>query len=184
MAAKGFVELVRLTALCEGHGVLAAGSKENSWAGVGFKSGDKNYILPIGEVVKIVDVPSITPVFGVASWLKGVATVQGDVVSIVDFNQFLGRPSITGGSARNQQKLLVVKQADFIVGFLVEAMLGVVYFSAAQFSKISTVEVFDQAQRFCCGVFAKDTKVYHVLLSSLLLQDYRFTHPQHFGLVV
>jgi twitching motility protein PilI len=175
---------VRLAALTERQGGLAGGSKENSWAGIGFKSTDTNYILPIGEVVKIVDLPVITPVFGVQPWVKGVATVQGEVVSIVDFNEFLGKPSVTLGAGINQQKLLVVKQADFTVGFLVESMLGVLYFTVTQFSKINTLEVFDLGQRFCCGSFSKDKKTYQVLLTSLLLQDYRFTHPQLVGAVV
>src|SRR4030065_107315 len=64
------------------------------WSGVGFRLGDMSLVAPLDHVLEILPPPSMTPVPGVKSWLKGVANVRGNLITIVDLSEFFGKPAV------------------------------------------------------------------------------------------
>ena len=59
------------------------------------------------------------------SWVLGVANVRGRLVPVMDLAGLLDLPSRANWRSR---RVLVVEQGDFLVGLLVDAVLGMQQF--------------------------------------------------------
>ena len=86
------------------------------------------YAVPEAHVTELERVPRLTLVPRVPSWLRGVANLRGDIVSVVDLRIFLGLSGALPPSAR----LLVVRLLDepFATGLIVDAVDRIVTLNA------------------------------------------------------
>jgi len=80
----------------------------------------------IGErfVTELDRVPRVTPVPRTPAWLRGVANLRGDILSVVDLRVYLGlgpTPAATG-----RMLVLRLPLEDFSLGLLVDAVDGIV----------------------------------------------------------
>lgn len=99
------------------------------WRGIGFRIGARYLASSLSEVTEILSIPTLAPVPGTRSWILGVANVRGNLVPLVDLNQFLtGARSALVESSR----VLVVRQQGGSVGLLVDEVLGQRNFSPEQ----------------------------------------------------
>ena len=114
------------------------------WRGIGFRIGPRHFVSSIDEVGEILTLPPLTPVPGARSWLLGIANVRGNLVPVIDLNDFVeGARSLTGESTR----VLVVRQHGGSVGLLVDEVLGQRSFSTEQLAE-STGEPEGSYSRF------------------------------------
>lgn len=65
-----------------------------------------------------------TPLPGAPEIVSGVLNVNGEMVTIVDFCRRIGSPSI---EIDPSQRLLILEMAGFLVGFIVDDVIGVAY---------------------------------------------------------
>lgn len=95
------------------------------WSGVSFNLSGVEYLAPLDEITEIIPVPSTTKVPGVKSWLKGVANLRGVLLTLVDLQEFLGRPT-----SRNvlKQRVLVLDQKGSYLGLIVDEVTGMQHF--------------------------------------------------------
>ena len=63
------------------------------WSGVGFSMFGKRFVVSMGELNEMLEVPIFTKLPGVKPWVKGVANVRGRLLPIFDLAAFLGRHS-------------------------------------------------------------------------------------------
>ena len=79
-----------------------------------------HYAVPESFVTELDRVPAITPVPRVPAWLRGVTSVRGDILSVIDMRTFLGLEPAAPHSAR----MLVVRllDEDFTAGLLVDTV--------------------------------------------------------------
>src|SRR5690606_40471152 len=87
-----FQRLLEIDARCRG---LAAGLPSQqeavkTWAGIGFRMGERLFVAPMGEVGEILHEPRYTQLPGVKSWVKGVANVRGRLLPIMDLCGYFG----------------------------------------------------------------------------------------------
>jgi chemotaxis signal transduction protein len=80
--------------------------------------------LPMDHVVEILTPPAITPLPNVPDWLLGVANLRGEIVSVCDFRQYLGYPSV---SRDTRQRVVVVRsrEEEMSTGLLVDRVDGI-----------------------------------------------------------
>lgn len=78
------------------------------------------YAIQDAFVMEVGRVPATTSVPRTPSWLRGVASLRGDIVSVIDLRTFLGLEPIVSHTAR----LLVVRLLgeEFCTGLLVDAI--------------------------------------------------------------
>lgn len=93
-----------------------------------FELGQTRCALPIDRVVEIGEVPKITPVPNVPSWLAGVANLRGDVLAVIDLCALVGLPPFD--RERRRGRLLVVRSSagpkgEVAAGLWVDAVHGV-----------------------------------------------------------
>jgi purine-binding chemotaxis protein CheW len=79
-----------------------------------------HYAVPEAYVTELERVPRITMVPQVPQWVRGVTSVRGDIVSVIDMRSFLGLEAHQPPTAR----MLVVRLLDepFATGLLVDAV--------------------------------------------------------------
>ncbi|WP_251358762.1 chemotaxis protein CheW [Kangiella sp. TOML190] len=95
------------------------------WSGVSFRLSGVDYLASLDEIHEIIPIPETTKVPGVKPWLKGVANLRGVLLTLVDLQEFLGRPS-----SRNvlNQRVLVLDQKGSYLGLIVDQVTGMQHF--------------------------------------------------------
>lgn len=171
MASKGFIELLRLADLAEARKSGRYGGKQAQWLGVVFEVAGQRLVAPMGEVSEVLSMPDLTTVPLTQPWLLGVANVRGRLLPLTDLAKFLGLPSKQ--IRLSQRKVLVVDQADFFSGLLIDTVLGIQQFTKAQYQAESLPSDSPFAP-YNHGKFVKDGQDWFVFMPSLLAQDQRY----------
>ena len=87
-----------------------------------FRQSDVREVLPVPE--------QITRVPGAKPWLRGIANLRGQLLTIVDLKSFLG----AGGAAADRQtRILVVASRDVPTGLVVDEVVGFRRFAASDY---------------------------------------------------
>jgi twitching motility protein PilI len=89
---------------------------------LGLQVGGERWLVDLTDAGEVIPVPAITPVPLTRPWFKGVASIRGNLVSIVDFAAFVG----SGVTAANEQARLLLFSERFRLGgaLLIERSLG------------------------------------------------------------
>ncbi|HEX9626625.1 MAG TPA: chemotaxis protein CheW [Acidiferrobacterales bacterium] len=95
------------------------------WSGVAFRLADLRLVAALDEVLEVLPCPSYTPVPGTKPWVKGVANVRGNLITIVDFAEYFGKPAVFIDDAA---RLLVMNVPGLHTGLLVHEVLGLRHF--------------------------------------------------------
>lgn len=95
---------------------------EDTWPGVEIIAAGERLVVPAKGVRELMRFPPLTRIPGVQPWLKGVANVQGRLLTVVDLAGYLsGTMSIVGPAAR----VVALTEEEMAVGLLVDEVLGV-----------------------------------------------------------
>lgn len=172
MAAKGFIQLLRLSE--KGRQRIQRGqeSQEDRWSGVAFVLGGKRYVAPLGEVAEVLRVPEYTPVHGVHHWLFGLSNVRGRLLPLIDLAEFInvGHELAIDNAKR---KVLVLDHGDLFSGLLVDEVLGIQHFSKASYgSQIGDVP--EGMHPYLQGGFKRAEQNWHIFMLSKLAADQRY----------
>ena len=105
-----------LAARLQGAGSVQVASK------LGVQAGGQRWLVDLRDAGEVIPVPAVTPVPLTRPWFKGVASIRGNLVSVVDFGAFLGLDATAPGE---QARLLLLNER-FRMGcaLLVERSLG------------------------------------------------------------
>jgi len=89
---------------------------------LGLQAGGQRWLVDLRDAGEVIPVPAVTPVPLTRPWFKGVASIRGNLVSVVDFGAFLG----LGATAPGEQARLLLLHERFRMGcaLLVERSLG------------------------------------------------------------
>ena len=89
---------------------------------LGVQAGSESWLVDLSDAGEVVPVPAISPVPLTRSWFKGLASIRGNLYSVVDFPAFLGGTAVTVG---DQARLLLIG-SRFRMGsaLLVDRSLG------------------------------------------------------------
>lgn len=149
-----FQRLLEIDARCRG---LAAGLPSQqeavkTWAGIGFRMGERLFVAPMGEVGEILHEPRYTLLPGVKSWVKGVANVRGRLLPIMDLCGYFG---LELSPLRKQRRILVVDHQDVFAGLTIDEVFGMQHFPVDAFSEqLPPIEA--SIQPFIHGVFQRE----------------------------
>lgn len=143
----------------------------DEWIGIGFRLGAEHFVTGRNDVREVLPVPDpVTRVPGAKYWLRGIANVRGQLLTIVDLKAFLG----AGGSSLDRRsRILVTASRDVPTGLIVDEVVG--------FRRFSTDEYREQAPqpRIRCdhyleGGFGQGSDVWARFSITKLLEDEQF----------
>jgi len=141
------------------------------WVGVGFRLGQDQFVTDRGDVKEVMSVPdSLTRVPGAKSWLRGIANVRGQLITVVDLKAFLG-----GGlsSADRRSRVLVAASRDVPTGILVDEVLGFRRFNGADYRRDALKPVI-RCEHYVEGSYRRGTEAWPYFRLPKLLADEQF----------
>lgn len=113
-------------------GLPAQADVSPRWSGVGFSCLGSRFVIPMGKVAELMEVPSSTKLPGVKSWVIGLSNVRGRLLPLFDLARF------AGGQAASQRKLhrvLVLETENLYSGLVVDRAFGMQHFVADTFEE-------------------------------------------------
>lgn len=141
------------------------------WVGVGFKLGQERFVTARSDVREVLSVPPvIIRVPGAQSWLRGIANVRGQLITIVDLKAFLGGGvSMTDRRAR----VLVLANRDVPTGILVAEVIGFRRFDSTDYTDETPATTLS-CENYLSGGYRRDDETWPHFSLTKLLQDEQF----------
>ncbi len=144
--------------------------KEEDWQGLAFTLDGVKVISAMTEVRELLPYPeSVTRVPGTKSWMLGLANIRGELLSIVDLQQFVGG----GAVAINEQcRVLVIRNKGMSTGLLVASVQGMRHLPVNK--QITDAQFEGVLGRYVYDVFKLDDGIWPVFSMAALANDERF----------
>jgi twitching motility protein PilI len=138
---------------------------------VAFRLGGDAFLVAREETREIMAMPTaLTRVPGARGWIRGLANVRGQLLSVIDLRQFLGSGATATG--RNV-RILVVNHRDIPAGLLVDEVLGFRRFADAEFTPDPPPTLI-RCERFLAGAFRRGAESWPVMSLKLLVESPSF----------
>lgn len=119
-----------------------------------FNIEDTKYGFSLEYVLEIINVPSLTPVPGVAHYIKGIINLRGKIIPIIDVRLKLGLPE---REHDDKTCIIVLNIHDMQAGVIVDSVSEVVN---AENSQLSVPADFGEASsRYLSSILEIDNKI-------------------------
>lgn len=151
------------------------GSSEavEEWIGVAFRLGSERFVTSRADVREVLPAPDqLTRVPGSKPWLRGIANVRGQLLTIVDLKAFLGAGPM---HADRKSRLLMLASREVPTAIVVDEVLGFRRFAQAEFNEVSPVTDI-RCEHYLAGSFRRDSESYPLFDMQRLLKDPSFLH--------
>lgn len=142
------------------------------WSGVGFRLGDMHLVAPLDQVSEVLHCPEYTSVPGTRPWLKGVANVRGNLVTIVDLPEFFGKKAVL---LNENTRLLVINVEGLNTALLVDEVFGLRHFDEDT-ERQELAGMDDPAGAYFSGAFLKENVLWGVFDMKSLATSASFLH--------
>lgn len=142
------------------------------WSGVGFRLGDIMLVTPLDHVLEILPPPPMTLVPGVKSWLKGVANVRGNLITIIDLPEYYGKPPVF---MDDKARMLIMNVQGLNAGLLVNEVLGLRHFDE-ELERQDLSGLDDPVLVQLNGAFLRDNVLWGVFDMKSLAESPTFRH--------
>lgn len=142
------------------------------WTGVGFRLSNLHLVTPIAHVVEVMPYPVITAVPGTKSWVKGIANVRGNLLTIIDLAEFFGKEPIFES---DRARMLVMNVDGLNAALLVDEVLGLRHFDETE-ERQDTSNLDDPAVPYLRGALLRDNVLWGVFDMYSLAASNSFMH--------
>jgi twitching motility protein PilI len=148
-----------------------AGASADEWVGIAFRLGAESFVAPRSDVREIIPVPEqLTRVPAAKPWLRGIANVRGQLLTVVDLKSFLGGAST---SPDRRARLLLVASRDVPTGLIVDEVLGFRRFSEDEFRAEAPPTVV-RCEQYLAGGYRRGSEAWPRFSLLRLLEDETF----------
>lgn len=142
------------------------------WTGIGFRLGELYLVAPLGHIAEVLPCPAITPVPRTVSWVKGVANVRGNLLTIVDLAEYFGKEPIPQD---DRARLLVMNLEVLGTGLLVNEVFGLRHFDEESEQR-DPAAIDDPVAPHLNGAFLRDEMLWGVFDVHSLANSNTFMH--------
>lgn len=140
------------------------------WEGVLFSISGLGVIAPLQEVKEILNYPEeLTQVPGTQAWLLGMANIRGNLLPIIDLQQFLGGAPLVIG---RRSRVLVINHQGVYSGLLVGNVQGMRHFLEEQRTGVPILPEY--IRQFVQGAYQVEDAVRPVFSMNLLAENTEF----------
>ncbi|MCW8943859.1 MAG: chemotaxis protein CheW [Sedimenticola sp.] len=143
---------------------------EQYWEGVLFSISGMGVVAPLEEVKEILNYPDgVTRVPGTQPWLLGMANIRGNLLPLIDLQQFLGGTSVVIG---RRSRVLVINHQGLYSGLLVGDVQGMRHFLEEQ--RTAVPELPESIRQFVQGAYEFEGATRPVFSMNLLSENTEF----------
>lgn len=144
--------------------------KEKDWQGLAFVLDGVKVISAMNEIRELLPYPeAVTRVPGTKNWMLGLANIRGELLPIVDLQQFIGGGAIV---ANDQSRVLVVRNRGASTGLLVSSVLGMRHLPVS--TQVVDAHFDGSLGRYVYDIFGLDDGVWPVFSMAALANDEHF----------
>jgi twitching motility protein PilI len=148
-----------------------ADADAEAWTGIGFRLGDEEFVAARGDVREILPVPEqLTRVPGCKPWLRGIANVRGQLMTLVDLKSFLG-DGRTVLSRRSRALHLTSREQPTAV--IVDEVLGFRRFAESEHNETPPATRI-RCERYLAGAYTRGTDTWPLFSFERLVEDDQF----------
>lgn len=148
-----------------------AADASDEWVGIGFRLGAESFVCARNDVREIIPLPEqITRVPGAKPWLRGIANVRGQLMTVVDLRAFLGAGTTMPD---RRARLLLLASRDIPTGLIVDEVLGFRRFSQSELSE-ETPATVTRCESYLTGGFRRGSESWPRFSLNRLLEDEHF----------
>lgn len=123
-----FDQLLAIDQRCR-HTQIPLPSVAQSPGYVALRLRELDLVISMQDVAEVLPMPVITRVPGVQTWLLGISSLRGTVITVIDLGAFLvGTASTVSSSSR----LVIARAGAWLYGLLVDEIVGIRHFDADQ----------------------------------------------------
>jgi len=153
------------------HAVDGSDESAEEWVGIAFRLGEENFVASRTDVREVMPLPeTLTRVPGAKHWLRGIANVRGQLLTVVDLRAFLG----SGGTPPDRRRrVLVIASRDVPTGVIVDEVFGFRRFAASAFEQEAPAPEV-RCEQYLRGGYRRGTELWPRFDFATLLQDERF----------
>ena len=121
---------------------------------ISFRIGDLKLVTPVDEVAELLTYPAMSRVPGTKTWVRGIANVRGNLLPIMDLNDYLTRQPT---KLTVKSRVLVVNHAGVFAGLLVDEVLGLHHFLDEE-RKHQLPELDNFIKSYLTGSYTRDSE--------------------------
>lgn len=141
------------------------------WIGVAFRLGSERFVTPRANVREVLPAPEqVTRVPGSKPWLRGIANVRGQLLTIVDLKAFLGAGPT---HADRRSRLLLLASREVPTAIVVDEVLGFRRFAVSDYCEQSPVTNI-RCEYYLAGAWRGEQDSYPLFDMGRLLEDPSF----------
>lgn len=141
------------------------------WIGVAFRLGSERFVTARAGVREVLPAPEhVTRVPGAKPWLRGIANVRGQLLTIVDLKAFLGAGP---AHADRKARMLLLASREVPTAVIVDEVLGFRRFTTTDFSEIAPVTDI-RCDHYVTGNWRREGESYPLFDMSRLIEDPSF----------
>jgi twitching motility protein PilI len=142
------------------------------WSGVGFRLDELRLVSPLDQVSEVLPCPAMTPVPGTKPWLKGVANVRGNLVTIIDMAEYFGKAPVY---ADERARILVMNIPGLNTALMVHEVLGLRHFDE-ELERQDLSGLDDPVLAHLSGAFLQGESLWGVFDMKSLADSMTFRH--------
>lgn len=145
-----------------------APTSSDEWVGIGFRLGAERFVTGRADVREVLPIPDqVTRVPGAKPWLRGIANLRGQLLTVVDLKSFLGAG---GPSPDRQARVLVVASREVPTGLIVDEVIGFRRFSSTDYRDEAPPGVL-RCEHYLDGSYRRGAEVWPRFSLLKLLED-------------
>lgn len=118
-----------------------------------------HFAVSLKTVLEVGQLPGITPLPNLPSWVCGVSNIRGEIISVVDLKAFLGQR----GSGTSGESMILLRNRDMKVGFMVDRLMGITLLSKEQLASSSNPFNEGDISLYLTGVIPAGEVLLHLL---------------------
>jgi len=148
-----------------------APASADEWVGIGFRLGAERFVTSRADVREVLPVPEhVTRVPGAKPWLRGIANLRGQLLTVVDLKSFLGSGAPTSD---RQARVLVVASREVPTGLIVDEVVGFRRFGSSDY-RAETAPSVIRCEHYVEGSYRRGTEAWPRFSLLKLLEDPQF----------
>ena len=142
------------------------------WSGLGFRLDDAVFVTPLSDVTEVLPCPPMTPVPGTKRWIKGVANVRGNLLTIIDLPEYFGKRAV---ELSEQARLMIMNVPGLNAALFVNEVYGLRHFDE-ETEKQDISALSDAVFAHLTGAFLRDNMLWGIFDLRSLADSLSFKH--------
>ena len=142
------------------------------WSGLGFRLAGSHFVTLLSNVTEVLPSPPVTLVPGTKRWVKGVANVRGNLLTIVDLPEYFGKEAVGNDEAA---RLLILNVPGLNAAVVVNEVYGLRHFDEEQ-EKQDISSLNDPMFAHLSGAFLRDNVLWGIFDMQSLAESLEFKH--------